>query len=236
MNSSMSVDRWKKLLVDYGYWHLRRFEARYTPRNNVIERVAFDLTNGDPTFQRLRDRIFRLPAVALLAMGITPNGISLLGVAFAFAAAFFAANPALFALFVIANLICDGLDGVAARYQKSESDFGSILDVSCDTISLVIVSIGLTLLGDLHVLLFVPYVAIILAYTYRSALKNKILDKVFLSIGSRIIAFGGLSLISLVFFLTEEQDGFGIFVNVLFGTILVMLSAAFFTDVALTKK
>jgi phosphatidylglycerophosphate synthase len=232
MANNSEPDRFKDLLVEYGYRHLSRFELKYVARKNVIERVAFDLTNGDPTFQRVRDRVFRLPALAFLGIGITPNGISILGVAFAFAAALFVANPLLFAIFVLSNLICDGLDGVAARCEGSDSDFGSILDVFCDTVSLIVVSVGLTFSGNMHPLLFIPYVGIILAYTYRSALKNKFFDNIFLSIGSRILAFVGLVFISLCLYFGIDQSNLRFLVNLLFGSIFFILSVAYICDVA----
>ena len=236
MSKLLILETFKIKIVQTCYRKTADFETKFVAQKNFIERIAFVITNGDPTFQRLRDKLFKQPAKLLLSAGISANTISVFGVMFAILAALSVNTPVMFSMFVLLNLICDGLDGVVARYAKNNSDFGSILDVTCDTASLIIVSTGLVLFGKLEPLLFLPYIAIILAYTYRSALKTKILDKVFLSVGSRIVAFAGLFLISLSVLISTDGDFKSTYVNILFGVILSLLSVAYFIDVARTRK
>jgi len=236
MSKLVTLEAIKTKVVEACYRKTADFENNFVAQKNFIERFAFAITNGDPTFQSLRDRLFKQPAKFLLSVGINANTISVFGVVFAILAALSVNTPIMFSIFVLLNLICDGLDGVVARYAKNNSDFGSILDVTCDTASLIFVSTGLVVFGKLELFLFLPYIAIILAYTYRSALKTKILDKVFLSVGSRIVAFAGLFLISLSFVISTDGDFKSSYVNILFGIILSLLSVAYFIDVARTKK
>ncbi|CAM4396031.1 CDP-alcohol phosphatidyltransferase family protein [Pseudoalteromonas maricaloris] len=236
MTSDIFFENFKDRVVKSCYEKMALFEKKYVAKKNVIEKIAFDLTRGDPTFQKLRDKILRKPAKLLIMLGIGANVISLIGAIFAILAAYFSENPNLFFIFIILNLFCDGIDGVVARYKKTQSDFGSLLDVTCDTFSLIVVSAGLYITGQLNILIFIAYSFIILLYTFRATLKTKIIDKVFLSVGSRVVAFSGLALISLSFIFQPVGELNFLSINILFSLILGILSIAYFVDVIKTKK
>lgn len=226
----------KRRIVHSCYQKMARFEKKYIAKKNVIEKAAYDMTNGDPTFQKLRDRLFRSPAKLLLGMGLTANFISILGVFFAIAAAFSPNNAVVFSIFIVLNLICDGLDGVVARYSNTDNDFGSILDVSCDTFSLIVVSAGLYFYEYLSLAVFLSYSLIVLLYTYRAALKTKIIDKVFLSVGSRVVAFSGLAFIAILSLINDSNIVMASLSNALFIMVFSILAFAYFSDVLRNRK
>ena len=163
---------------------------------NMIEGSAITIFCGDPTLQSFRDRHFHFFGKSLIAAGLTANRLSLIGLAFALVAAIFVHNPAIFSLALIVNMICDGMDGVVARIEGTEGDAGSVIDILCDTISIIIVAIGLAFHGSVSWSLLVLFVFVITAYTLRSMLKSKLLHGIYRSVGSRIFTFLGLSLIS----------------------------------------
>src|ERR1044072_4593998 len=88
---------------------------------NVLERTAFRLSCGDPTFQNRRDIIFHPFARLAVQMQLSANQISLLGVVFALFSAVVVVEPLLASVLLSVSLFLDGLDGVVARLTKTAS-------------------------------------------------------------------------------------------------------------------
>ena len=87
----------------------------------------------DTRLQPLLMRVLDLPARGLVALGISANAITLVGLGFgglAFAAISFGWMQTGLG-FILANRLCDGLDGAVAR-RVGATDFGSYLDIVCD--------------------------------------------------------------------------------------------------------
>lgn len=223
-------------IVLAAYRRVSSFKRSFIAKRNPIEAIANTLTNGDPTFKRFRDNHFAPIALLLNRVGVSPNAISIAGLLFAIFATLNVNSLYLFPLFIFLNLVCDGLDGVVARLSNRDSDFGSILDVCCDTISLVLVACGLMFDGKLVLGVGIPYIAIVAFYTYRSAIKNRILAGSFLSVGSRILAFAGLFLISISLFADSISTFQENLIHYLFISMALVLSIALIQDIISTKK
>jgi phosphatidylglycerophosphate synthase len=89
----------------------------------------------DPYVRTLIDPSLRALAKRLVAIGISPNTLTLLG----FGTGLFAIAAIIYhyytiaALLILLNRLLDGLDGTVARLTHS-SDFGGVLDIACDFI------------------------------------------------------------------------------------------------------
>lgn len=236
MTRRTEIRSWRTRVVDIARYHVEQFRTKYVPEYNIVEKVARDLTGGDPTLQRFRDQLFRKPALLLIHLNVSPNKISFIGALFAFIAAVFANNPLLFALFLTLNLACDGIDGVVARLQNTDSDYGSIVDIFSDTFSLLIVSVGLVASGSLSFAICIPYAALVVVYTYRSALKSKSLNDSFLSVGSRILTFLGIISISISSWIDLERYQGEYSYNIFFGLISLILGITYLVDSKRSKK
>lgn len=71
---------------------------------------------------------------SLARVGITPNGLTLLGVIFALLVCL--SSPNYWAIgFLALSLACDGLDGSLAIFKKNTNKFGSLLDALADRIA-----------------------------------------------------------------------------------------------------
>lgn len=224
----------KKLAVSFCVRTAKEFCGKYVMKRNMVESIAHRITGGDPTFQNIRDVVFAPIARLLIYVGFKPNLISLLGLLFAIIAAFVVNDLLLFSIFIILNMLFDGVDGVVARRLNLSSDFGSIVDVTCDTLSLLFVSYGLYFYGALNAYVFIVYAVVNILYTFRSAIKSKVLENVFRSIGSRIFAFIGLVFVNAII---AVGGGHGvIYINVLFGFIAVLLMIAYCVDLIFTRQ
>lgn len=223
-------------IVSVAYRAASRFEERYVASMNVLERVADKVSDGDPTWIKFRDTHFAPLAGFLTSVGLTPNMVSLLGLVFAVCAAFIPGHLSLFTLLIFLNLVCDGIDGVMARKTKTNSDIGSIIDVCCDTLSVMVVATGLVMAGQISLFIGISYIVIVGLYTIRSALKNQLLRKTFLSVGSRIMAFSGLVLIAPISVIVENDQSRIDAITYLFVIMSVMMIIAYATDVIKTRK
>ena len=79
-----------------------------------------------------------LPAVHLCSrLGVSPNHITVLGVALFAAAGWYCATGHWYtaAAFVTAGALLDGCDGLLARVGGRKTDFGAILDSTCDRLT-----------------------------------------------------------------------------------------------------
>lgn len=225
-----------RVIVSLAYRAASHFESRYVASMNFMERMADDISGGDPTWTKFRDVHFAPLANFLSTIGLTPNSVSFLGLAFAVCAAFVPDNLIAFTLLIFLNLVCDGIDGVMARKSNSSSDIGSIIDVSCDTLSVIIVAVGLMLGEQISLLIGIFYVFVVALYTVRSAVKNKLLRKTFLSVGSRIMAFSGLVLIAPISLVAQDLQSRADAITYLFLIMTGLMLVAYTADVIKTRK
>lgn len=223
-------------VVRLAYRHLAQYKRVFFARRNFLESFAYKVTNGDPTWITFRDRHFKGMARLALRIGLTPNAVSLLGMVFAALAGFFAHEPSLLMVLLMLNLACDGLDGVMARSSGQSSDFGSIFDITCDTLSLIFVGLGLFAYGMLSWYILAIYVVVVVAYTMRSAVKNKILASLFLSVGSRVLAFVGVIAIALLQALYVNGAPSREWFDGLFAIMALALSLSYCVDAVLTRR
>ena len=122
------------------------------------------------TLDRLRplaDRLLHPFVGAADAVGLTPNGVSLLafGLAVAAAAAFYVAAPLFYlagALLVLGNGWLDLLDGALARRQGVQSDAGDLLDHVLDRYADIVVIAGLAAGVDRYALGFAAITGVLM--------------------------------------------------------------------------
>lgn len=199
---------------------------------NFIEHYLLKITKGDPTLEKVRNRIFHHPAKVATKLGISASQISMLGVFFAISAAALFPWKWGFCLALLLNLTCDGIDGVVARYQKTDSDKGAILDAICDNTSLCAVAIGLWAYGVLPPITLLFYCTITILYSQHSMRKSKILFGIYRSLGLRVFTFMGL------LFITNDISGehFAINENQFFLFLSVILMVIYFLDLFWSRK
>lgn len=124
-------------------------------------------------FSRVRDAFF-LPAVSALdRLGVHPDLISVLGVAFLICGVTFTQiYPQGLVACLGLYLLCDGIDGPLARHRGETTEFGSLLDIVCDQCGLVALSVGAALFfastgfASLLVLFSSLYIAFIVIVVY----------------------------------------------------------------------
>jgi phosphatidylglycerophosphate synthase len=95
--------------------------------------------------RRLKDKLFHPFAARLVS--VPPVLMTLLALSTGLVAAYFAAKQSIalsFAMFLFSRFL-DGFDGLIARIQGRQSDFGGYLDILFDFLIYAIVPIGLVL-------------------------------------------------------------------------------------------
>ena len=92
------------------------------------------------------NKFFEIPIIKILNyFKIKPNHISILGLVLAFISAYFISNSnfILSPIFLLLSGVCDLLDGSLARYTKSVTKFGGILDSVLDRFGEAAIFIGI---------------------------------------------------------------------------------------------
>lgn len=118
-------------------------------------------------FRPVADRILDPLVGAADAVGLTPNGVSVIAFGFAVAAAvaFYLATPTAYvagALFVLGNGWLDLLDGALARTQGVESKAGDLLDHVIDRYADIVVIAGLAAGVERYALGFVAVTGVLM--------------------------------------------------------------------------
>ena len=112
--------------------------------------------------QKIRQRILNPIAFVLSHLGISADLLSyasvLLGLGFCLLAPF-QFDIAFWLL--VASIVCDGLDGVEARYTHTNTPCGSFTDVFCDEAVVALSVAGLAWKGLVH-----PALAVLFVYCY----------------------------------------------------------------------
>lgn len=113
-------------------------------------------------WQKVRQSLLSPVAFVLSRLGISADMLSylsvLLGLGFCLLAPF---QFAVAFWLLVASVICDGLDGVEARYTHTNTTRGSFTDVFCDVAVVALVVAGLTWTGLIH-----PALAVLFIYSY----------------------------------------------------------------------
>lgn len=113
-------------------------------------------------WQRIRQSFLGPIAFILSRLGITPDMLSFTSVLFGLA--FCVLAPSQFSVafwFLIASIICDGLDGVEARLTRTNTARGSFTDMFCDQLVVALSVTGMAWKGLIH-----PALAILFVYVY----------------------------------------------------------------------
>ena len=115
-------------------------------------------------FKQLRDSLLNPLVRGMSAIGLTPNLLSLLGLLVLVPFVWLLlqnSEPAQVRLafwFLILHVVLDGLDGPLARHQGKSGPAGTLVDMVCDHLGMVVVSITLIQVGLLHAALGSVYV------------------------------------------------------------------------------
>jgi len=113
-------------------------------------------------WQRARQHLLAPLALALSRLGIGPDTLSFTSVALGIG--FCLLTPFSFTIafwLLIASVICDALDGVAARLTGKNIARGSFTDMFCDQVVVAFSVAGMTWRNDIH-----PVLAILFVYEY----------------------------------------------------------------------
>lgn len=113
-------------------------------------------------WQALRQR-WLTPVAAMLARGrISANVLSYISVALGLGFCLLAPWHYELAFWLLAaSVLCDGLDGVQARFTHTNTARGSFTDLGCDATVVALCAAGLAWKGLIH-----PALAILFVYTY----------------------------------------------------------------------
>ena len=99
------------------------------------------------------------------ALGLTPNGVTLLGLGFGICSAIAVTKYAFMTALVLwwVGRLFDGTDGIYARAMKLESNFGGYLDIVCDMAAYGVMILGFsqTFPNFMHWWLFILFLYIL---------------------------------------------------------------------------
>jgi phosphatidylglycerophosphate synthase len=113
-------------------------------------------------WQRIRQRLLGPVALALSYLGISADLLSFtsvaLGIAFCLLAPFYF-DLAFWLL--VGSVLCDGLDGVAARLKSDNTPRGAFTDMFCDQAVVAFSVAGMAWRGAIH-----PLLAVLFVYIY----------------------------------------------------------------------
>lgn len=109
--------------------------------------------------RKWRDKIF-LPLIKLFyKLGIRANGLSLIGLLVLLGFVIFVVSkPWLAVIFLLLNLLIDGMDGVMARYAGTSSLAGAFTDSVIDLTSMAVIVATLFLVGLINPILAIIYI------------------------------------------------------------------------------
>jgi phosphatidylglycerophosphate synthase len=128
-----------------------------------------------------RTRLVGAVVPPLARLGLVPDTISYLGIAFlAGVVLFFVRAPFTAVLFLLGHVICDGVDGAYARHTKKASQSGAFTDLVCDQLGMVVVAMMAILHHLVPPLLGTVYIALYLIVVVFGVLINV------LGLGTRI--------------------------------------------------
>lgn len=137
---------------------------------SVLKKILLHRFKQDFTFEYLRDQWLKKPAAFLHALHISPNNLSVIGVAFIIIATMYLNHPLIAATLMMANLVADSLDGVLARLYQLNTFTGSLVDTICDTLGSIAVVIGFSLFYKLDMLQTTLWSLSIIFYSITTAL------------------------------------------------------------------
>lgn len=94
-------------------------------------------------FAQKRDRFFYFFIKKSVDNGISKDMVSFLGVLFLVVACIVPPKYTIILIFCLAMyLLCDALDGGIARYSKTANQHGSVIDIICDQLGVIFLSIS----------------------------------------------------------------------------------------------
>ncbi|MBT4849288.1 CDP-alcohol phosphatidyltransferase family protein [Candidatus Parcubacteria bacterium] len=128
-----------------------------------IDKYLDDYSETEQTYyQRTkawRDKLFYPLALLFKKIGASADIVSYLGVLVLAGFLLYAtSNPRLAVLFLLLNLLMDGIDGAIARVNNSESAQGALVDTLCDLLSIFIVIFTLGFVGLLNPNIGIVYI------------------------------------------------------------------------------
>lgn len=147
-------------------------------------------------WQKMRQRLLSPVAYVLSRLHISANMLSytsvLLGLGFCLLAPF---EFEIAFWLLVASAVCDGLDGVEARFTNTNTTRGSFTDVFCDVAVVALVAAGLAWTGLIH-----PALAVLFIYSYTALALFLVLHRMLSvsSVGilrpSRMVFFAAIAL------------------------------------------
>ena len=113
-------------------------------------------------WQRVRQHLLGPIAFVLSRLGMSADMLSYTSVLFGLGFCLLAPFDFQIAFWLlVASVVCDGLDGVEARFTKTNSTRGSFTDLVCDIAVVALVVAGVAWNGLIH-----PALAVLFVYSY----------------------------------------------------------------------
>lgn len=132
-------------------------------------------------FAEKRTKLASLLLPPFVRIGLVPDTISYVGIAFLLGVIlYFIRQPLVAVLFLLGHIICDGLDGAFARNTGKASQSGAFTDLVCDQLGMVVVAMMAILHHMVAPLLGAVYISLYLIVVVFGVLINV------MGIGSRI--------------------------------------------------
>lgn len=147
-------------------------------------------------WQRIRQGFLSPIALVLSRVGISPDMLSftsvILGLGFCLLAPF---QFTIAFWLLVASIICDGLDGVEARLNHTNTARGSFTDMFCDQLVVALSVAGMAWKGLIH-----PVLAVLFVYIYTALVTFLVLHRMLLVSSHWIIRPGRMLLYAAIAF------------------------------------
>ncbi len=138
-----------------------------------------------------RTRLFAFLFPRFQRLGIVPDTLSYIGIAFlAGVVLYFVRNPLIASLFLLGHIICDGLDGAFARYSGLASQSGAFTDLVCDQLGMIVVGLMAIFHHMVSPLIGTVYIALYLIVVVFGVIINVMGLKTRITITSKYFLYG----------------------------------------------
>jgi len=138
-----------------------------------------------------RTRLFAFLFTRFQRVGLVPDTISYIGIAFlAGVVLYFVRDPLVAFLFLLGHIVCDGLDGAFARHSGMASQSGAFTDLVCDQLGMIVVGLMAIFHHMVSPLLGAVYVALYLIVVVFGVIINVMGLKTRITITSKYFLYG----------------------------------------------
>jgi len=147
--------------------------------NDSLHYFSSKEKEGQDVFSKKRTTFLKPISASLTKIGVSPDQISYFGIFLLILfGIFFKSAPILAFVLLFFYVVMDGIDGSLARFQNTQNKGGSLTDIICDQLGLVVIAglliyynMASPLLGYIYVTI---YLTMIVLSVYQNALNIKL--------------------------------------------------------------